>query len=41
VGHLAGGFEAWKKGKETDAVHRITADAFADAVKIEERNRCS
>jgi len=37
VGHLAGGFEAWEKaGKETDAVHRITADAFADAVKIGE-----
>jgi hypothetical protein len=36
-GHLAGGFEAWEKaGKETDAVHRITADAFADAVKIGE-----
>jgi hydroxyacylglutathione hydrolase len=37
VGHLAGGFEAWEKaGKETDAVHRISADAFAKAVKIGE-----
>lgn len=37
VGHLAGGFEAWEKaGKETDAVHRISTDAFAEAVKIGE-----
>ncbi len=34
IGHLAGGFAAWKKaGKETDAVNRITAEQFAAIVK--------
>ena len=37
LGHLDGGFEAWKKaGKEIDTVHRITADEFANEVKIGE-----
>jgi hydroxyacylglutathione hydrolase len=37
VGHLDGGFEAWKKaGKEIDTVNRITADEFASKVKIGE-----
>jgi hydroxyacylglutathione hydrolase len=37
IGHLAGGFEAWKKaGKETDTINRITADEFAKEVKIGE-----
>lgn len=35
LGHLAGGFSAWKKaGKETDTVHRISAVEFADRVNI-------
>ena len=37
IGHLEGGFEAWSKaGKETDTVNRITADEFAQKVKIGE-----
>ncbi len=37
VGHLRGGFEAWKKaGKEIDTVNRITAQQFASDVKIGE-----
>ena len=37
VGHLEGGFEAWKKaGKEIDTVNRITAEEFAKEVKIGE-----
>ena len=37
IGHLEGGFEAWSKlGKETDTVHRITAEEFATQVKIGE-----
>lgn len=37
LGHLDGGFEAWKKaGKEIDTVHRITADEFAIEVNIGE-----
>jgi len=37
VGHLEGGFEAWKKaGKEIDTVNRITAEEFAKKVKIGE-----
>ena len=37
IGHLEGGFEAWSKaGKETDTVNRITADDFAQKVKIGE-----
>ena len=37
VGHLEGGFEAWKKaGKEIDTVNRITADQFKAQVKIGE-----
>ena len=37
IGHLEGGFEAWTKaGKETDTVNRITADDFAQKVKIGE-----
>jgi 3-mercaptopyruvate sulfurtransferase SseA len=36
IGHLDGGFEAWKKaGKEIDTVDRITAEEFAEEVKIE------
>lgn len=35
LGHLEGGFQAWKKaGKETDSVKRITADQFAAEVQI-------
>lgn len=35
IGHLGGGFEAWAKaGKEMDTVNRITADQFAEKVKI-------
>ena len=35
IGHLDGGFEAWKKaGFEIDTVHRITATEFANRVKI-------
>ena len=37
IGHLEGGFEAWKKaGKEIDTVNRITADEFVKKVKIGE-----
>jgi hydroxyacylglutathione hydrolase len=37
VGHLQGGFDAWKKaGKEIDTVNRITAEEFAAKVKIGE-----
>ena len=37
VGHLEGGFEAWKKaGFEIDTVNRITAEQFAAEVKIGE-----
>jgi len=39
VGHLEGGFDAWKSaGKEIDTIHRITADEFAQKVKIGESN---
>jgi glyoxylase-like metal-dependent hydrolase (beta-lactamase superfamily II)/rhodanese-related sulfurtransferase len=37
VGHLDGGFEAWKKaGKEIDTVNRINAEQFNKEVKIGE-----
>nr|WP_315252642.1 MBL fold metallo-hydrolase [uncultured Flavobacterium sp.] len=37
VGHLEGGFEAWKNsGKDTDTVNRITAEEFQKQVKIGE-----
>jgi rhodanese-related sulfurtransferase len=37
LGHLNGGFDAWKNaGKEIDAVNRITATKFANEVKIGE-----
>ena len=37
VGHLKGGFDAWKNaGKETDIVNRISATQFAAEVKIGE-----
>ncbi|MFE3869067.1 rhodanese-like domain-containing protein [Flavobacterium sp. LS2P90] len=37
IGHLDGGFDAWKKaGKEIDTIHRITAEEFANQVKIGE-----
>ena len=37
IGHLEGGFEAWRKaGFEIDTVHRITAEQFAKEVKIGE-----
>jgi glyoxylase-like metal-dependent hydrolase (beta-lactamase superfamily II)/rhodanese-related sulfurtransferase len=37
IGHLEGGFDAWKKaGKEIDTIHRITAEEFAKQVKIGE-----
>lgn len=37
IGHLEGGFEAWRKaGFEIDTVHRITAEQFANEVKIGE-----
>jgi hydroxyacylglutathione hydrolase len=37
VGHLEGGFEAWKKsGKDIDTVNRITAEEFQKQVKIGE-----
>ncbi|MCG9790906.1 MBL fold metallo-hydrolase [Flavobacterium algicola] len=37
VGHLDGGFKAWKNaGKETDTVNRITATTFEKEVKIGE-----
>jgi glyoxylase-like metal-dependent hydrolase (beta-lactamase superfamily II)/rhodanese-related sulfurtransferase len=37
IGHLKGGFEAWKtSGKDVDAVNRITAEQFAKEFKKEE-----
>ncbi len=34
LGYLEGGFEAWKKsGRETDQVHRITANEFAQEIR--------
>jgi hydroxyacylglutathione hydrolase len=37
IGHLEGGFEAWKEvGKEIDHINRITAASFANEVKIGE-----
>jgi glyoxylase-like metal-dependent hydrolase (beta-lactamase superfamily II)/rhodanese-related sulfurtransferase len=37
IGHLKGGFDAWvKAGEEVDTVKRITAEQFADEVKIGE-----
>ncbi len=37
IGHLDGGFDAWKNaGKEIDTVNRITAEQFATEVKIGE-----
>lgn len=37
IGHLEGGFEAWKKaGFEIDTVNRISAEQFAKEFKIEE-----
>ncbi|WP_136666709.1 rhodanese-like domain-containing protein [Flavobacterium sp. H122] len=37
LGHLAGGFETWKEaGKETDTIKRISAEQFAQQVKIGE-----
>lgn len=37
IGHLKGGFEAWKKaGKQIDTVNRISANQFAHEVKIGE-----
>ncbi|MFV5693043.1 MBL fold metallo-hydrolase [Flavobacterium sp. LT1R49] len=37
IGHLQGGFEAWKKaGFEIDTINRITAEQFAKEVKIGE-----
>ncbi len=37
VGHLKGGFEAWKHaGFETETINRISADEFASTVKIGE-----
>ncbi|MBL0050658.1 MAG: MBL fold metallo-hydrolase [Bacteroidetes bacterium] len=37
LGHLKGGFEAWKNnGEEVDSVNRITAEQFANEVKIGE-----
>lgn len=37
LGHLEGGFDAWKKaGKETDTVNRVTTAQFAGEVKIGE-----
>jgi glyoxylase-like metal-dependent hydrolase (beta-lactamase superfamily II)/rhodanese-related sulfurtransferase len=37
IGHLKGGFEAWKNaGKEIDTVNRISAEQFAKEVKIGE-----
>ena len=36
LGHLAGGFDAWKNaGKDVDTVKRITAEQFAREVKID------
>ena len=37
LGHLKGGFDAWKNaGKEIDVVNRITATQFANEIKIGE-----
>ncbi|MEO8234933.1 MAG: rhodanese-like domain-containing protein [Flavobacterium sp.] len=37
LGHLQNGFDTWKiSGKETDTVNRITAEQFANEVKIGE-----
>lgn len=37
VGHLKGGFDAWKQsGKEIDTINRITAEEFEKQVKIRE-----
>lgn len=37
LGHLSGGFAAWMSaGKEVDTVNRITADQFAEEVKVGE-----
>ncbi|WP_281239363.1 MBL fold metallo-hydrolase [Flavobacterium praedii] len=37
LGHLEGGFEAWKKaGKEIDTINRINADQFKTLMKIGE-----
>jgi hydroxyacylglutathione hydrolase len=37
VGHLKGGFDAWKQsGKEIDTINRITAEEFEKQVKIGE-----
>jgi glyoxylase-like metal-dependent hydrolase (beta-lactamase superfamily II)/rhodanese-related sulfurtransferase len=37
IGHLKGGFDAWvKAGEEIDTVKRITAEQFAEEVKIGE-----
>ncbi|MEO8516843.1 MAG: MBL fold metallo-hydrolase [Flavobacterium sp.] len=37
IGHLEGGFDAWKNaGKEVDTVNRITAETFANEVRIPE-----
>jgi rhodanese-related sulfurtransferase len=37
LGHLKGGFEAWKNnGEEVDSINRITAEQFANEVKIGE-----
>jgi hydroxyacylglutathione hydrolase len=39
IGHLDGGFEAWKKAaKEIDTIDRITAEEFAKEVKIGKSN---
>jgi hydroxyacylglutathione hydrolase len=35
IGHLAGGFDAWvKAGNEIDTVNRITAEQFANELKV-------
>lgn len=35
LGYLSGGFESWKaSGKETDTINRISAEQFANEVKI-------
>ena len=37
LGHLGGGYEAWKiAGKESDTVHRITPEEFAKKLKVGE-----
>ncbi|MBP7809859.1 MAG: MBL fold metallo-hydrolase [Bacteroidia bacterium] len=39
LGHLQGGFEAWKNnGKETDSVNRITAEQFAKEFDVKAGN---